>query len=141
MAQTSVLPTIYGCPGEVLTFIPDSVDAGLYYFWTFGDGNGSRDSVAYHVYAAPGSYQVTLVVITSSDCSFSSTQTVVISGLQLDSISVSPALCGTSSTAEVHASNGIPPMTYHWSNGQTGVHTDRRASGAIFRHRHGRRRL
>ncbi len=120
LAQTSVLPTIYGCPGEVLTFIPDSVDAGLYYFWTFGDGNGSRDSVAFHAYAAPGSYQVTLLVITSSDCQFSSTQTVVISGLQLDSITVSPVLCGISPTAEVHVSNGIPPMTYLWSNGQTG---------------------
>lgn len=35
---------------------------GTSYFWNFGDGSTSSDSLPQHVYSAPGNYQVTLTV-------------------------------------------------------------------------------
>ena len=48
---------------------------GLTYFWSFGDGGTSSDSLPQHTYTSPGNYQVTLTV--SNGCTGSTvTQTI-----------------------------------------------------------------
>ncbi|MCR1782611.1 PKD domain-containing protein [Nocardioides carbamazepini] len=50
------------------------------YAWTFGDGGTATGARPDHVYAAPGSYEVTLTVTDEDGASGASTQTVVIEG-------------------------------------------------------------
>jgi PKD repeat protein len=49
------------------------------YTWNFGDGTSSTESSPVHIYAAPGAYEVNLVVVTSSSLEINDeTQTIVV---------------------------------------------------------------
>lgn len=58
ISQTSI--------GNTYTFSAQGVQNATTYFWDFGDGNTSNDTMPSHTYANPGTYTVTLVV--SNDC-------------------------------------------------------------------------
>lgn len=64
-----------GCPSANFEIVNNGVDAGIpvlfqnrsnggsSYLWDFGDGQTSTDANPVHTYAAPGTYQVKLIVI------------------------------------------------------------------------------
>ncbi|MEI6765740.1 MAG: PKD domain-containing protein [Bacteroidota bacterium] len=82
--------------------------------WSFGDGGTSTSVNPTHTYAAPGSYNVTLVIISNVPCTTTVTHTVVVHPVPTVTASANPAsLCtGGSSTLTAGGAN-----TYLWSNG------------------------
>lgn len=88
--------------------------------WDFGDGNTSSDQHPFHQYAADGTYQVSLTVITSRNCTASTTGTVIINNTQptcSNFISLAEQNCGSYSYAASYASNAGPVVEYKWSFG------------------------
>lgn len=63
---------------------------GTSYFWDFGDGSTSSDSLPQHVYSAPGNYQVTLT--TSNGCTGATTSQII----NVTSTSISESMNGAS---------------------------------------------
>lgn len=58
-----------GMVGEPVAFADRSTGPVAWVYWLFGDGRGSRDRSPVHVYSAPGSYRVRLVVCaTPNEC-------------------------------------------------------------------------
>ncbi|PLW94298.1 MAG: hypothetical protein C0592_03275 [Marinilabiliales bacterium] len=64
------------------------------YTWDFGDGNGSTDTDPTHIYAAPGSYNVTLIAIDSKGCIDSISHTVIVSPPPIANFSADTACLG-----------------------------------------------
>ena len=95
--------------------------------WNFGDGNSSSAQNPNHSYGSPGTYVVQLSLLTSEGCSGVTTDTVQIYP-QLDAIidTIIPAVCPAVCTgaALVLPTNGLMPMTYLWSNGDTNALAD-----------------
>ena len=56
------------CAGNPLTFTSTSQGVGLTYQWNFGDGQTDTVANPVHAYAAPGSYDVTLVATDINGC-------------------------------------------------------------------------
>ncbi|MEL6625523.1 MAG: PKD domain-containing protein, partial [Bacteroidota bacterium] len=56
-----------GCTGLPVDFTNTSID-GTGYLWDFGDGNFSNQANPSHVYATPGSYDVTLIAQRNGGC-------------------------------------------------------------------------
>jgi gliding motility-associated-like protein len=48
------------------------------WYWTFGDGNNSSDSMPYHEYFVPGTYQVILIAYNKYGCPDTSQETVYV---------------------------------------------------------------
>jgi gliding motility-associated-like protein len=63
--------------GQYVAFVDSSTNA-TQWLWTFGDGGTSTTSFPYYVYNLPGSYVVTLLVISKAGCRDSITDTVVV---------------------------------------------------------------
>lgn len=60
----------YGSNGLTVGFSANTVENGLTYAWSFGDGSSSTDPNVQHTYAMEGSYTVCLVVANSiTNCS------------------------------------------------------------------------
>ncbi len=58
-----------GCPPLSVTFYNDSeAEVPLSYLWDFGDGKTSTETNPTHSYGAPGIYDVTLTISSSSGC-------------------------------------------------------------------------
>jgi PKD repeat protein len=49
------------CAGETVTFLNNTSEYNIVFYWDFGDGNSSSEHDPNHVFNAPGSYSVTLV--------------------------------------------------------------------------------
>ncbi|MFM7078377.1 MAG: PKD domain-containing protein, partial [Bacteroidota bacterium] len=61
------------CQPYTSTFIDTSSQNVISWFWDFGDGATSTQQHPVHIYANPGSYNVSLTVTTSSGCTFTVT--------------------------------------------------------------------
>jgi len=79
--------------------------------WFFGDGNTSTALNPSHSYAAPGTYTVKLVHTTSTGCSDSTTQIVLV--YPTPSLSMQPVLVAGDSCSL--------PQTYQFNNSSTGT--------------------
>jgi PKD repeat protein len=79
--------------------------------WFFGDGNTSTAINPSHSYAAPGTYTVKLVQTTSTGCSDSATQIVLV--YPTPSLSMQPVLIAGDSCSV--------PQTYQFNNSSTGT--------------------
>ena len=79
--------------------------------WFFGDGNTSTALNPSHSYAAPGTYTVKLVHTTSTGCSDSATQIVLV--YPTPSLSMQPVLVAGDSCSV--------PQTYQFNNSSTGT--------------------
>lgn len=69
------------CAGQPTTFVNQSLPAAsplVGYWWDFGDGRQSTAFSPQHLYAQPGTYQVTLVVTDQAGCRARQVQPVVI---------------------------------------------------------------
>jgi gliding motility-associated-like protein len=65
------LPSSSGCPALGVQFTDASVvgtGVTVTYFWDFGDGQTSTLQNPFHVYTVPGSYTVSLTIITHNGC-------------------------------------------------------------------------
>ena len=69
------------CEGTVSEFFNQSQIAGggvINCNWDFGDGNTATDQNPQHIYAAPGTYTVTLIATSQNGCSDTLTQSITI---------------------------------------------------------------
>ncbi len=69
--------TSFTCDIPKINFINNSsYPAGSQFTWTFGDATGSNLSSPSHIYAQPGTYNVSLVITTTAGCTDSAAQDV-----------------------------------------------------------------
>ncbi|MBI2257373.1 MAG: T9SS type A sorting domain-containing protein [Flavobacteriia bacterium] len=110
IADFSLTTTAY-CDSTVISFYNNSVDADTY-FWDFGDGTNSTDSIPNKTYTIPGIYTISLFVTElSSGLDSLITQTIEIYGYTTNSIS--------ESACDMYVS---PSGNYVWT--QNGVYVD-----------------
>ena len=85
------------CVNGTANFGPDTsvmnVSQIVSWTWEFGDGVTNNLPYTNHVYAAPGSYQVTLKVVDSAGCQASKTRTVVVNPQPVAMFNVSAIPC------------------------------------------------
>ncbi|MFZ4549240.1 MAG: PKD domain-containing protein, partial [Bacteroidales bacterium] len=90
-----------------------------FWLWDFGDGFTSSLQTPEHVYAAPGSYQVTLTITDTAGCSNGITKGVIIIPKPYADFSVSSPVCPQSTTSFTNLS--LAPFGYivkwHWDFG------------------------
>ena len=67
-----VLPLSRGCVPHTASF-SSNFSSAAYWVWDFGDGNFSSNQNTSHVYTSPGTYDVSLTLITQEGCSSSET--------------------------------------------------------------------
>jgi len=116
---TALFQRTSGCEGSPVQFVnQSSVSSGeLFYFWNFKDSSSSTLENPTHTFDEPGTYSVSLKVLTDEGCVDSISQTVTISPLPSASIEVedSTSICPQdSATLRVE---GQVNTTYQWSTG------------------------
>jgi PKD repeat protein len=119
-----------GCAPQTVSFTNTSQN-GLTYTWDFGDGSTSTDNDPVHVYAASGTYDITLTAVSPNGCV---NTTVLTSGVTVNtavgSFSCTPRT-GCSPLPVAYTGTAIPTGgTYQWffgdgntGTGNTGTHT------------------
>jgi gliding motility-associated-like protein len=96
------------------------------YQWSFGDGAVSTAPNPVHVYAAPGTYTVTLVAANAGGCSDTLVQTNLIHVAQLSpAINIASPACVGAALRFADGGSPAPTGTSQWSfgDGQTGTGT------------------
>ncbi|HMU02231.1 MAG TPA: PKD domain-containing protein, partial [Saprospiraceae bacterium] len=71
------IPGFAFCVGESIEITPLTLD-GISYSWDFGNGNISSDIAPVVSYDKPGTYQVSLTIITACGCTASITKPIII---------------------------------------------------------------
>jgi gliding motility-associated-like protein len=61
-------PSMSGCPPLTIGFSGNTPAPGQTYEWSFGDGFFSSSSIPTHIFAAPGTYPVTLITQNAGGC-------------------------------------------------------------------------
>lgn len=90
--------------------------------WNFGDNSTSTQQNPVHVYAAPGTYAVSLTVTSDSGCVKVITKNVVVKPLFSAALNLNnPVQCSNDCNASLTAIpvNGTAPFTFQWSTSQT----------------------
>lgn len=73
ITATDPVPDFYSpnsltCPGAGVGFANTSTPPGYISFWNFGDGGTSTANSPGHIYAAPGNYDITLIITDAFGC-------------------------------------------------------------------------
>ena len=84
MGNFSISDTLI-CINDSITFIPNVINTDNY-FWDFGDGNISSDSIASHAYMNSGSYNVSLIIENNASCQFTvnSTDNIIVKSAEIE---------------------------------------------------------
>jgi gliding motility-associated-like protein len=113
------------CHGNAVPFTNTSNvlgNANLNYQWTFGNGNTSNQTNPTQMYANPGQYLATLIVVGPGLCSDTATQIVNVPPTPIANFTI-PDSCGLS--GQISSTSTITPpgfiTSYQWNfgNGQT----------------------
>ena len=107
------------CFGDSTRFVGTATDAIDNFQWFFGDGGSDTASSPVHLYAAPGTYTVSLRL--TNRCSLDTTlvRNVTITAPPLNpTIPGAIALCTGSVTLDANSTNQ-PNLTYLWATGET----------------------
>lgn len=107
------------CVGDTTRFIGTPTDAIDNFQWFFGDGSSSTESSPMHLYAAAGTYIVSMKL--SNRCGLDTTivqKVTVFNPPPRPTVPGAIALCTGAVTLDANSTN-IPDLTYLWSNGDT----------------------
>lgn len=110
------------CPPFTATFTDQSVNA-VSWLWDFGDGTTSTQQHPVHVYANPGSYNVTLTITTPEGCTYTEFHNYAVTFLPLvaNATATSP-----DTTLPLHVNfyaNSSGATTWFWDFGDGGTST------------------
>ncbi|MGN6569599.1 MAG: PKD domain-containing protein, partial [Flavipsychrobacter sp.] len=114
----------YGCNGDTVLFKNLSTGSIVSSLWDFGDGNTDTAMNPTHVFLAQGTYKVKLTTLNSANCSYNTTQTVVLTHPVKSSFTVSPdTTCEFKPVNFTATSTGKAPLSYLWvyGDGATGT--------------------
>lgn len=98
IGDTSFFEIASGCNNQ----IPQSIN----FSWDFGDGNGDAGTSPFHIYSAPGSYQVEMISVDPAGCSDTSVQIVDVMGYPVPTAGADEISCGLSYTLNANPSTG-----------------------------------
>jgi PKD repeat protein len=133
--STTKLVTIGTIPIAGFSFIPcsnnfaNSSGCAVSFYWDFGDGTHSTQTLPNHQYADTGYYQVTLTAYNTGD---SSRLTQQIHITETSSANASYTTSIANDTLRVHANyTGIPAPTYYWTFGD-GSHASGRDTMHVY---------
>jgi gliding motility-associated-like protein len=89
--------------------------------WSFGDGTNALIQNPLHTYSVPGSYTVSLSVISDQGCTATYSQVVTVPASPLVTFLANGVSCygSANGSALANASGGLAPYTYSWSNNVT----------------------
>jgi len=97
-------------------FTDTSLGTPTVWDWDFGDSNGSNQQNPSHVYATPGTYQVTLIVFSGVGCSDTLTQAHTVHPIPTAVFTRDTVCFGDSTFFDAGTSIGSPD-TYFWDFG------------------------
>lgn len=111
------------CAGEVTQFTANAPATGGPYtfFWDFNDGSTSTNQNPTHIFAAAGSYSVTLVITSPANCTGTSTSNVVVPAKPVAAFVASPACPGAPVSFTNTSTNAT---TYVWDFGDGTTSSD-----------------
>ncbi len=120
-----------GCAPLKVQFTDQSTPGtvtGVTYFWDFGDGGTSTLQNPEHIYAAAGSYTVSLVVTNETACSFVNVKPsliTVFTGLKSDFSNSAPLNCRPPEQITfTNLSSGPGTLSYQWDFGDGNTSTN-----------------
>lgn len=107
------------CMDGIANFGPDtsvmSIANTLNWAWDFGDGVTNNQAYTHHVYAAPGSYKVTLTVNDISGCTAYKTRTVVVNPLPVALFNTTQLPCANAPVHFDDASSAYAGYITKWN--------------------------
>jgi large repetitive protein len=107
------------CVGDTTRFVGIPTDIIDEFQWFFGDGASSTEASPTHLYAAPGTYTVSMRVYNRCKLDTTIVQKVTIfAPPPRPTVPGAAALCTGAITLDAN-SNNIPGLTYLWSSGDT----------------------
>lgn len=107
------------CVGDTTRFIGTPTDAIDEFQWFFGDGGSSTESSPVHLYAAAGTYIVSMRLFNRCKLDTTIVQTIrIFNPPPLPTVPGAIALCTGAVTLDANSTN-IPGLTYLWSGGET----------------------
>jgi PKD repeat protein len=115
--------------GTAIAFNNNSTSSGVnpYYYWTFGDGGTAWGTNPIYTYAAPGTYQVCLMLIDSTiNCWDTYCQTITIQGGGggcSSNYAIYPDTLLSHTYWAYNLATGVGPLTYLWSWGDSTTST------------------
>lgn len=131
-----------GCVGQSVQLVDQSSSAYpiVHWNWNFGDATTSNLQSPFHIYAATGTYTVTLQIINQQNCTTSISHVIHITTFNPGSLTYTAngipvpgpviTICdGGYATATAPFSTGY---TYAWSNGASGYKDTIRQSGVYW---------
>jgi PKD repeat protein len=107
------------CFGDsVMTSNTSSISAGsMTYYWNFGDGSNSTSSSPSHLYAAAGTYTISLLATSNNGCQNSYSTTVTVYPAPAASFNVSDACYGYTIAFQNTSSVSSGSNTFAWDLG------------------------
>jgi len=114
----------YGCHGDTVKFTNLSTGSIVSSIWDFGDGTTDTVANPTHIFLAQGTYKVKLTTLNNFNCSYNTTQTLVLSHPVKSSFTVTPdTTCEFKPVNFIASSTGLTPLSYFWvyGDGATGT--------------------
>jgi gliding motility-associated-like protein len=110
------------CDGNATAFTDaTTIASGVVQFhsWDFGDNDASVATSPFHTYLNPGSYTVSLVVISDHACSDTATATTVVNANPSSAITASGSLTICNGDSVMLSVVSMPQNDYNWSTGDS----------------------
>ncbi|PCH66524.1 MAG: hypothetical protein COC01_07850, partial [Bacteroidetes bacterium] len=114
------------CPGDTVSFTPNTTGLITNYSWDFGDGNNATEDHPWHIYSDTGNYLVTLIITNLCGNSDTSSANVMINNISSPYVTFYPnpetACPGAAIDLTTYASG---PYSFFWDFGDSTTSTKR----------------
>lgn len=105
------------CVGRVINFTDSSSGTLSAWNWSFGDGNIATIQNPAHIYAATGSYTITLIVSNVSGCYDTISQVIFVNSIPVPNFTADTVCIGNNMSFNNLTTNTQPITSYFWDFG------------------------